>query len=64
MIMDKEQSKTFGTGRNCGKDGCNTILSTYNRGTHCALHEEDHLSFPEGFEPHTIAQDLKLSALA
>jgi len=32
-------SKSFGKGRTCKEDGCETRLSRYNPGSFCSLHE-------------------------
>jgi hypothetical protein len=35
----ERQSRRFGAGRVCAEPGCETRLSIYNDGRHCALHE-------------------------
>jgi hypothetical protein len=34
-----EQVEVFGRGRVCAATGCDTVLSTYNPATNCALHK-------------------------
>jgi hypothetical protein len=35
-----DHPETFGAGRRCSIDGCETLLSTYNPGDVCALHDD------------------------
>ena len=36
----KEASTRAPRGRVCAQAGCDTILSTYNKATHCSVHDE------------------------
>jgi hypothetical protein len=40
-------SRTFGSGRRCATDGCDTALSMYNNDDHCWQHRT-----PEAFVNH------------
>ncbi len=37
-VAGRRAAKTYGGGRVCAADGCETVLSTYNRNTHCWTH--------------------------
>lgn len=37
-------NRTYGEGRSCAHDGCETKLSIYNRSRHCWMHAE--VKFP------------------
>jgi len=43
LFVDQSQLvRTYGKGRACQHEGCNTVLSAYNPATYCALHEGEH----------------------
>jgi hypothetical protein len=39
-VRGKEAASRAPSGRVCEQEGCTTILSTYNRATHCSVHTE------------------------
>jgi len=42
-IHSGEPSKTFKSGRICATPDCRTVLSIYNSGNYCSLHEPNPL---------------------
>jgi hypothetical protein len=39
LAVSDRPSRSFGKGRKCKEDGCDTRLSIYNQGRYCYLHE-------------------------
>jgi len=39
LVTYRRTPRTFRPGRTCAVGGCNTVLSIYNSGKHCAAHD-------------------------
>jgi hypothetical protein len=43
LVTYRRTPRTFRAGRTCAMAGCQTVLSIYNSGKHCAAHNPKHL---------------------
>lgn len=53
MFQLPRKSKTFGVGRRCQQDSCDTILNQYNKGPYCSLHRPYKIVRVRGRKPAT-----------